>query len=103
MDKGSGAEYQGKSLAEIDINPETEFAEVDDEEIDEPEAINTHNSRGISTYEEQIHENESSRDGNYITLLVTKFSNFELKNYGYNNFVIRRYFKRKNSKAEKKI
>lgn len=36
MDKGKGQEYSGKSLKEININPEVDCAESDESESEEP-------------------------------------------------------------------
>lgn len=36
MDKGLGDKYKGKSLNDIDINPEVDLAESDDSENDSP-------------------------------------------------------------------
>ena len=51
MDKNKGAEFKGKSLQEIEIDPGTELAEVEtenEEECDDPEPIEENQNPGPS-------------------------------------------------------
>lgn len=41
MDKGDGHKYKGKSLNEIDINPEVDMVESENSDDDEPANIDT--------------------------------------------------------------
>lgn len=51
MDKGSGSKYKGKSLNEIDINPEVDLAESDcsDEYLEHDPATLVDNFKATST------------------------------------------------------
>lgn len=67
MDKGSGDKYKGKSLNEIDINPNTEYAEINESEEDDSDidAIITESKKNdkIPNVPDNMRERASTSNG----------------------------------------